>query len=379
MQITARKNNPYYLSFPMVDASSPSAFKTGISPSIAAYSKDTTGSWADLTLVATASEIGTTGIYEVNLAASEMNHDKVLLKIRGASVAETAYLFDTRIGLAENTDIYTQAACAIRVTPDWHVYLTASAASTVINHGKSEWCYLNLSSSYPDGYFIGWQAIIDPNADRIVRRVQSSLIISGCEQAINWLYSDASSYPSASTGEATLNEGTEIWLMPDNNEINLTHIDNTIAHSADGVMDVATRYWAQSSSSHDRHSVVMDGFSDLQHVKAPFVTTKYWFSGNSDGGRAGTASPVITLSDGHYIQTSGSLLLDTVVEDGWNIRKVINAIAAVLLGQSSGGGTETIVFNNMADSDYRVSASVDGNGNRLNIIVRAGSAGDNWI
>jgi hypothetical protein len=45
-------------------------------------------------------------------------------------------------------------------------------------------------------------------------------------------------------------------------------------------------------------------------------------------------------------------------------RKIINVIAAVLAGKSSGGGTATNVYRDTGDTKNRISATVDANGNR---------------
>jgi len=106
MQIEHKKNTAYYLVFPMVDAATPAAFKTGVTPSDVGYYKDGAGAWASLAITDTATEIGTSGIYEIDLTAAEMNHDQVLIKftIAGTSglAADTAFLLDMRTELAED-------------------------------------------------------------------------------------------------------------------------------------------------------------------------------------------------------------------------------------------------------------------------------------
>jgi hypothetical protein len=96
MIIQHKKNTIRYLSFPMVDSTTPANFKTGVSPADTAYSKDTTGAWTTLAITDTATEIASTGVYEIDLSAAEMNHDVVCIKFSVSGAADSAYVFDMR-------------------------------------------------------------------------------------------------------------------------------------------------------------------------------------------------------------------------------------------------------------------------------------------
>ena len=102
MQIEHKKNTAYYLAFPMVDSAIPETFKTGVSPVDTAYSKDGAGAWTALAIAAVAAEIGTTGLYEIDLTAAELNHDQVVIKFAVAGTADTAFLMDMRTELAQD-------------------------------------------------------------------------------------------------------------------------------------------------------------------------------------------------------------------------------------------------------------------------------------
>ena len=93
MQIEHKKNTAYYLPFPAVDSSTPASFKTGLSPVDTAYYKDGAGSWTSLAIADTASEIGSTDVYESDLTAAELNHDQVIIKFAVSGMADTAFLF----------------------------------------------------------------------------------------------------------------------------------------------------------------------------------------------------------------------------------------------------------------------------------------------
>jgi hypothetical protein len=63
-------------------------------------------------------------------------------------------------------------------------------------------------------------------------------------------------------------------------------------------------------------------------------------------------------------------VLDEVVEGStWTMRKLLKLLSAVVLGKSSGGGTNTLVFRDLDDSANRLTATVDANGNRTAVVT----------
>lgn len=89
-----KKNTAYYLSFPMVDSSIPSSYKTGLSVAITAYYKDGASAWASLSIADSVSEIGSTGVYQLDLLAAELNHDLAFIKFTATGAADTAFQFN---------------------------------------------------------------------------------------------------------------------------------------------------------------------------------------------------------------------------------------------------------------------------------------------
>lgn len=74
------------------------------------------------------------------------------------------------------------------------------------------------------------------------------------------------------------------------------------------------------------------------------------------------------------IPTSGVIadaVLDEVFEGSTTLRQALRVLYAVLAGKSSGGGTATITFRDIADSKDRITATVDANGNRTAITLDA--------
>lgn len=90
----------------MIDTTTPASFKSGETVSDTAYSKDGAGAWTTLAIIDTVAEIASTGVYEIDLTAAEMNHDQVMIKMTSAAGADTAFLFDMRSELA--SDNYTR-------------------------------------------------------------------------------------------------------------------------------------------------------------------------------------------------------------------------------------------------------------------------------
>ena len=107
--IVAKKNAAYYLSFPAIDSTTPASYKSGVSPVDTAYYKDGAGAWTSLAITDAASEIGSTGVYEIDLTASEMNHDKVIIKFAVSGMADDAYQFDMSAKLTDDLQDITTA------------------------------------------------------------------------------------------------------------------------------------------------------------------------------------------------------------------------------------------------------------------------------
>lgn len=62
-------------------------------------------------------------------------------------------------------------------------------------------------------------------------------------------------------------------------------------------------------------------------------------------------------------------IFDYVVEGSLKLVHVLRIMLSALALKSSGGGTNTIYFRNVADDKNRISATVDGNGNRTSVTL----------
>lgn len=58
-----------------------------------------------------------------------------------------------------------------------------------------------------------------------------------------------------------------------------------------------------------------------------------------------------------------------VIESGYTAAEILKLLASVMAGKSSGGGTATVKFRDLADSSDRITATVDGSGNRTAITL----------
>ena len=127
--IIAKKNAAYYLSFPAIDESSPGSYKTGLTITDTAYYKDGAGAWTSLAIADAASEIGSTGVYEIDLTASEMNHDKVFIKFTATGMADDGVMLDLRTKLTDDL----QDVSAADVNAQCDTAISDAALATAAN------------------------------------------------------------------------------------------------------------------------------------------------------------------------------------------------------------------------------------------------------
>jgi len=111
MIIDAKKNEAFELVIPMLDSTTPTSFKTGVSVVDTAYYKDGAGAWTSLAITDTFLEVGATGLYQISLTAAEMNHDWVIIKCTVSGAADSAVSFRLHTKLVD--DLNDLAATAI--------------------------------------------------------------------------------------------------------------------------------------------------------------------------------------------------------------------------------------------------------------------------
>jgi len=78
-------------------------------------------------------------------------------------------------------------------------------------------------------------------------------------------------------------------------------------------------------------------------------------------------------TDTAYINEVPTNTLAIAIETGYDVKEVLQVMAAALAGKASGGGTTTITFRDIADSANRIVATVDSSGNRSAVTLTTAS------
>ena len=66
-------------------------------------------------------------------------------------------------------------------------------------------------------------------------------------------------------------------------------------------------------------------------------------------------------------------ILGTEIETGYDMKEVLQIIAAAIAGKASGGGTTTITFRDLNDTANRIVEVVDDSGNRTSVTLTTSS------
>ena len=130
---------------------------------------------------------------------------------------------------------------------------------------------------------------------------------------------------------------------------------------------------ASALTTHDGKLVTVDGIVDA--IKA--VTDLFSFTGNDV--KCTLDGETVTVSDktGFSLSAAGidAVHDEEVDNDGTaiSLRQALKLILAVTTAKSSGGGTTTLVFRDIADTKNRLVVTVDDNGNRTAVGTRDAS------
>lgn len=95
-------------------------------------------------------------------------------------------------------------------------------------------------------------------------------------------------------------------------------------------------------------------------------------TGNVGGNVAGSVGSLTTNNDktGYRLSATGvDDVLDEVVEGTTTLRQMLRGFASALLAKLSGGATTTVVVRDIGDTKDRITATVDGDGNRSAITL----------
>ena len=134
--------------------------------------------------------------------------------------------------------------------------------------------------------------------------------------------------------------------------------------------------WGTAGHGADVYDVVMTEESTSGHYKASFdlstnigagiynVTVYKRLGANPANGDTPLAQGEIIWDGTEEVVTPS----DDIVEGTLTQREAMRLLLAVLAGLASGGGTDTLTFRDTGDTKDRLVATVDRDGNRINII-----------
>ena len=171
--IVAKKGVAYYLSFPAIDSTSPDKYKSGLSPTTVAHYKDGAGAWTSITLVDTATEIGASGVYEIDISAIETNHDRLTVKFAASGMADDAYQFDFNDKLVDDL----QDIAATEIVSSGAISTSGGTVSSVSTNMRGTDNALTaadlVSGSFPSSGVSGTSGV---RIDDILTRARDSLV-----------------------------------------------------------------------------------------------------------------------------------------------------------------------------------------------------------
>lgn len=106
----------------------------------------------------------------------------------------------------------------------------------------------------------------------------------------------------------------------------------------------------------------MEGTTDIQTtLTAPAIASEVWNAIASSFNESGTMGELLNASG------AGGNPWIAEIENNVNAQEAIKIILSALAGKVSGAGTGTITFRDVNDTADRITASVDGTGNRTNV------------
>lgn len=127
-----QKNTQCTLVFAMLSTSSPGTFASGQTVTKAGYYQDGTGSFTSLSIAASVAEIGSTGLYTLTLTASEMNHDKIVVKLT-SSGGQDNYLF-LELDTSGIADVKSDTAAILLDTGTDGVVISSTMANRIADY-----------------------------------------------------------------------------------------------------------------------------------------------------------------------------------------------------------------------------------------------------
>lgn len=129
------KGTSYTITHPMISATAPESFITGEAGSMvdtAYYWDNPSGPWTSLPIADTYSEIGSSGVYEITLSASEMNHDRIMVKTTSTNSQDTLTLLD--LNTNDIDDVHTLVTTVNTTVGTNGVAISTAQKNSIADH-----------------------------------------------------------------------------------------------------------------------------------------------------------------------------------------------------------------------------------------------------
>ncbi|MEO0166750.1 MAG: hypothetical protein ABIL39_11510 [candidate division WOR-3 bacterium] len=240
------------------------------------------------------------------------------------------------INKTDGSDV-TSGTTTVYVTIDGGTQGTGSG--TVTHKGNGEWVYQPTQS--------------ETNGDHIIFTFVNSNAISVGVQ----VYTD---YPQTGDAYAIVSNATYgNSALNDDVDTLLSRLTSTRAGYLDNLPNLDTSISSRAPASTALSNTV-------------WTDTKAGYLDASISSRSTLTAQQVWEYTTRTLTSFGSLvsdIFDYAVEGSLKLVHVLRIMLSALALKSSGGGTNTIYFRNVADDKNRISATVDGNGNRTSVTL----------
>jgi hypothetical protein len=317
-----RKNAAYRVTFPLMD--NDGDLVTGAAGLDSEVSKDG-AAFADCTNEAT--EIGSSGIYYLDLTSTEMNADTVAIIVKTSTTdAKTTpiIMYPEEVG-------------------DFRIDTTGIGTSTLDAAGVRT--ALGLGSANLDTQLAAIDDFLDTEVAAILAAVDTE--VAAIKAKTDNLPADPADASDIATSFTTLTGKVDT-------------IDDFLDTEVAAIKAKTDLLPAAPANEATLTTIAAYLDTEIAAILAAVDTEVAAIKAKTDN------LPAAPAATGD-IPTAGDVadaVLDDVVEGTSTLRQIVRGMAATLLGKASGMGTTTAVFRDIADTKDRITATVDSSGNR---------------
>lgn len=389
------KNAAYRVTFPIFDADGD--LVTGAAGLDSEVSKDA-GTFADCTNEAT--EIATSsGMYYLDLTSTEMNADTVAIIVKTSTTGakttpivlypaeegdfsavagavwnadatsyQTSGTFGRAIGDpgADSDTIWAlansnlDAAVSSRLAPT-----TAGRTLDVTTGGCAgiDWANVEAPTTTVglSGTTVKTATDVETDTANIQTRIPTALVSGRIDASVGAMATDV-----ITSGAVAASAVTEITsgLATSSNVTTSQGVITALLPAAlvGGRIDASVGAVAANAIT---AAAIADGAIDAATFAADAITAAAIATG------AITADAVAdgAIDAGALTADAVDKIIDEVIEDTLTMRQVLRLVLSACAGKASGGGTSTMIYRDSADTTDRITATVDGDGNRTAVTL----------